>query len=328
MPNTRVRLLIAICALITMLLGASSAQASPDWSCPNVIGNGYVSSTCAYVTNRVLVFGDQPGVLGEGTIERTDTTVTTGSVYSYGGSYTENTDELIPYNAAAWTGFVRDTETPNSNDESGAVKFEATAAALKHASVRVFADHAHFLGDDHEARYSLTCSTDSFLTCSTPAVWMKNRDSFPGFIFDLTSIEGLASIETRPLIVKVLNMTDQPLARSGEVSMNGARRDEQVHDPATIAAGTDGRTAAGYYHFYRASSANDTVSINYIFADGAGATSLTGQEIGIDIKIGKDGSTDASSCATPSGGNATIECSVNVLGLADGILEAVVVVGV
>ena len=322
MPNTRVRLLIAICALITMLLGASAAQASPNASCPSVVGDGYSSSTCAYVTNRVLVFGDQPGVLGEGTIERTATTVTTGSVHS------QSPGGLIPYNAAAWTGFVRTTNSPNSNDESGSIKFEATAAALKHASVRVFADHAHFLGDDHEARYSLTCSTDSFLTCSTPAVWMKNRDSFPGFIFDLTSIEGLASIETRPLIVKVLNMTDQPLVRSGEVSTNGARRDEQVHDPATIAAGTDGRTAAGYYHFYRASSANDTVSINYIFADGAGATSLTGQEIGIDIKIGKDGSTDASSCATPSGGNATIECSVNVLGLADGILEAVVVVGV
>lgn len=309
------RIVIALLLLVGALIGSGTAQASPIESCPGFPGGINQTSICSYVTNRVLVFGNQPGVLGEGQIERTGAHAVTGD--SYGASAAST----LAYNASAWNFFG------SQHQVHGVATYAAPSGVLKGASVRVVANYKTFVNDDsHEDRYGLECNAATFLVCTTPGVWMKNRDY--SWHQMLTMVEGLASIESRPLVVKILNMTDQPLVRSTDVVMNNVRRDEQVADPATINAGTDGRTGAGYYHFYRNPSANDTVSFNYAFANGTDATALTGQEIGVDINISKDGTTDTSACTAPTGSSTTVECSVTVLGLADGILEAVVVVGV
>ena len=317
--SRHLRLLGVALAAGAALTGSTAAQASPIEQCPGHPGGSYITTVCAYVTNRALVFGAHPGVLTEGEVKRT------GAVALVKGEdYARSATSTLAYNASAWNFFAS-----IGSQEYGAygyVTYAATNNALNDASVRVVAYHDDFMGENHDSRYSLTCNAVTYLVCTTPAVWMKNRDY--SWYQTLMMVEGLASIETRPLVVKVLNMTDQPLVRSTELALNNVRRDEQVADPATIPAGTDGRTGVGYYHFYRNASAIDTASITYAFANGADATALTGQEIGININIAKDGTTDATSCTAPTGTSTNIECSVTVLGLADGILEAVVVVGV
>lgn len=312
------RLLIALLLLVGALIGSGSAQASPIVQCPGHPEGSYTTTVCAYVTNRALEFGTHPGVLTEGEIKRT------GALAINGENYAESAAATLAYNASAWNFFA--SKGYADAGAHGYVTYTATNSALKDATVRVVAYHDDFMGENHDSRYSLTCNTVTYLVCTTPAVWMKNRDY--SWYQPLRMVEGFASIETRPLVVKILNMTDQPLVRSTELALNNVRRDEQTADPETIPAGTDGRTRAGYYHFYRNPSANDTVSFNYAFADGTDATALTGQEIGIDISINKDGTTDQSSCTAPTGSSTNVECSMTVLGLADGILEAVVVVGV
>ena len=312
------RLLGVALAAGAALTGSTVAQASPIEQCPGHPGGTYDTTVCAYVTNRALTFGAHPGVLTEGEIKRT------GALAISGDNYAESAATTLAFNASAWNFFA--SRGYADAGAHGYVTYTATTSALEHANVRVVAYHDDFMGENHDSRYSLTCNSVTYLVCTTPAVWMMNRNY--SWYQPLRMVEGFASIETRPLVVKILNMTDQPLVRSTELALNNVRRDEQVADPATIPAGTDGRTGVGYYHFYRNASAIDTVSFTYAFANGADTTALTGQEIGIDINIAKDGTTDASSCSAPTGSSTNIECSVNVLGLADGILEAVVVVGV
>ena len=56
--------------------------------------------------------------------------------------------------------------------------------------------------------------------------------------------------------------------------------------------------------------------------------SLTGGALEFTINVAADGSTEASKCVPPTGLLQSVECSVTVIGIADGTLQALVAVGV
>ena len=116
--------------------------------------------------------------------------------------------------------------------------------------------------------------------------------------------------------------------RSTEAREDGLLRDTAVADPATIPAFANEALGAGYYHYFRDISRANSATVSYTFADGATSTSLTGGVIDIDIAVASDGKTEASSCKAPQGMSVTVQCSVTVIGSADGILTALVAVGV
>ncbi len=313
----------AVMGLLATVLSPTlaSGQSALQTACSTV---EYGTSMCAYVTNRVLVFGEKPGELQEGEITRSGTRNQSGNNSRF------STAAPIPFNLAGWNYFE-----PTWTTNAGAVisyRGVTEPLASRQVSVRAYLDE--FAEFSETKRFSLSCLDAEYLVCTTPDVWKTNREGSPVINWiaspfpRMQNAKGIASIESRPLIVKVLNMTDQPLVRAFEVRANGAIRDTQTADPETIRAGADGRTGAAYYHFYRDASRANSVALSYAFVDGAGATSLTGGVLDIDIAIDQDGTTEKSQCTVPSGGAVTIECSVTMLGLADGILQAVVTVGV
>ena len=306
------------------MLAPAAASASPCAAKgARVWNSGSSISVCSFVVNRTLVFGAKPGEIVQGAIERAGTRVEAGNQGA------ESTSGEFAWNHAAWNIFEYGFRNP-----VGTTWYRLLGVdGMSQHEVGVKADYNRFYLEGEFAR-GLTCVANGYLTCTAPAVW-SHSPAYEGCFGIFSCIErpvmmvdAPATIETRPLIVKILNMTDQPLVRSSNPSLTGVVRDERIEDPATIAAGTDGRTGAGYYHLLRDSSRADGVAMSYVFADGVGATSLTGRDLNIDIVVGEDGSTAQSSCSASSSGAVAIECDVKVLGDADGILEAVVTVGV
>ena len=309
--------MLVIALLASLGAGALPAHAAgvPEDECKFNPANDR-GSICAYVTNRVLSFGDQPGVLAGGAIIKGDVRVIRGVHAAQG-------PRDVPYNDASWDKFSPYTGFHGT----GVVAYRGADAGLTDARVEVRADQEPFEDNkEPEKRFGLTCEAQTFLVCEVPPVWMKNR--FGLAFAPISNVTGFATIESRPLIVKVLNMTDQPLVRSGDVRTNGVLRSTLVADPATIAASVNDRTGVGYYHFYRDADRSTSATFFYEFADGPTANSLTGGALEFTINVAADGSTEASKCVPPTGLLQSVECSVTVIGIADGTLQALVAVGV
>lgn len=321
--SARRALLLALFALAVLALGFGSAPAQaagiPEDDCKM---SGLNVSICAYVTNRVLQFGDQPGVLAGTGIEKSRVRVANGN-------HAEKGPRDVAYNDATYDSFSR-----AAFKLLGFMTFQGTAGPLSNAEVTVRADYDTFTDTDPDKRIGLTCEGASYFVCETSPVWMKNRTGDAAYNWVtggpklVSNVIGFASIESRPLIVKILNMTEQPLVRSGDVRTNGLLRSEEVADPATVAASVDDRTGVGYYHFYRDAERGNSATFLYEFADGTSSTSLTGGALEFTIDVAADGSTDASKCVPPTGILQNVECSVTVIGIADGTLQALVAVGV
>jgi hypothetical protein len=316
------RAVLVFALLASLGVGALPAHAAgiPEDECkmdPTVKG-----SICAYVTNRVLRFGDQPGVLAGAAVVKGDVRVIRGFHAAHG-------QRDIPYNDASWDKFG-----PRTIHGTGVTTYHGADAGLTDARVDVRADHEPFTDTDPNKRIGLTCEAQTFFVCETPPVWMKNRVGSAWYNWasggpqPVSNVIGFATIESRPLIVKVLNMTDQPLVRSGDVRTNGLLRSTLVTDPGTVAASIDDRTGVGYYHFYRDADHSTSATFFYEFANGPTATSLTGGALEFTVNVAADGSTDASKCVPPTGLLQSVECSVTVIGIADGTLQALVAVGV
>lgn len=315
-------LLLALLALAVLALGFGTAPAHaagiPEDECKM---SGLNVSICAYVTSRVLRFGDQPGVLVGTGIEKSQVRVANGN-------HAEKGPRDVAYNDATYDNF-----SLAAFKLLGFMTFQG-AGPLANAEVTVRADYGTFEDKDPDKRIGLTCEGASYFVCETYPVWMKNRtgDAAYNWITGgpklVNNVIGFASIESRPLIVKILNMTEQPLVRSGDIRTNGLLRSGEVDDPATVAASVDDRTGVGYYHFYRDADRGNSATFLYEFANGTTSTSLTGGALEFTIDVAADGSTDASKCVPPTGILQNVECSVTVLGIADGTLQALVAVGV
>lgn len=312
-----------LCASVMALLGVlAPASASARNPCPARALVADSTTICAFVTNRALVFGRTPGALVPGEINRAGTRVV------HGGFRSESKVDVIEWNESAWSVFGKAVRDP-----VGIASYRLLGIpGLSSSEVDVKADYNRFDLEGQFAR-GLTCGEPGYVVCRAAYVWSRTPSYTCLGIFTCTeqpvqTIDAPATIETRPMIVKILNMTNQPLQRVSEPSLTGVVRDVEIDDPATVAAGTDGRTGVGYYHLYRDAGRSNNVAVSYAFVDGVGETTLTGSVLDIDVVIGEDGSTEKSACTVPSGGAVTIECAVHVLGDEDGILEAVVTVGV
>lgn len=305
---SNLRFLGAVIALAIALAAlAPTASAATTESCP-IIG----TSACGVVTNRVMAFGTHGGVIGTTSIQRT------GAKEIGGWNFTGSSTAAFGWNASVWDGF----RMGSSTFPEGEITYGPVSGPLKDRVATVRMTWGDLKGDTQPA-YRLSCPRSTFLVCSTPLV---NGD---GWTYqNPQELIGLATIESRPLILKIANQTDQPLARSSEPRESALIRDTAVADPATIPALTDGLDGGGYYHYFRDTSKANNATMAYTFADGTGATSLTGGVITIDINVAADGSTSASSCKAPEGLAQTVQCKVTMLGTADGILTALVTVGV
>lgn len=322
MTRTRRHAVILIALLASLGAGALPAHAAgvPEDECkmdPTVAG-----SVCAYVTNRVLRFGDQPGVLAGAAVVKGDVRVIRGYHVAQG-------PRDVAYNDGSWDKF-----SPKAIHGTGVATYRGVDAGLTDARVEVRADHEPFTDTDPDKRIGLTCEAQTFFVCETYPVWIKNRVGSAWYNWasggpqPVSNAIGFATIESRPLIVKILNMTEQPLVRSGDIRTNGLLRSTLVVDAATVAASINDRTGVGYYHFYRDADRSTSSTFFYEFANGPTATSLTGGALEFTINVAEDGSTDASMCVPPTGLIQSVECSVTVIGIADGTLQALVAVGV
>lgn len=273
-----------------------------------------IFSVCSIVTNRLQVFGTRGGELLRTPMTKTGVRDIKG--YIAGGS-PKNTN--IAWNNGSWDSYYLGGSTRGA---SGVATFRATTGALQAHSMQVETDYTRWWkGDDRI--FSPSCPGGTYYACLLPKTYAYgDTNRGPAYV------TGYASVETRPLIVKVLNMTDQPLVRSTEARETGALRDTQVADPATIVAAGPRGPGAGYYHYFRDASVANAVTASYTFANGEGSTSLTGSVIDLNVQVDADGTTERSSCAVPEGGQVTIECSVTMLGISGGILTALVSVGV
>lgn len=276
--------------------------------------NDTIESVCAVVTNRLLVFGTKGGDLVHSPMVKTAVRDVKG--YIAGGS---PKDVSIAWNNGSWDSFYLGETTRGA---SGVATFRATTGALKSQSMTVDTDYIQWWSGDNR-QFSPTCPGSTYYGCLLPKSYSFGDSNRPP-----DKVTGYASIETRPLIVKVLNMTDQPLVRSTEARATGALRDEQVADPATVGAAGAGGPGVGYYHYFRDTTVPNSMTASYTFANGATSTALTGSVLDINVDVAADGKTDASSCSVPEGGQVTIQCSVTMLGLSDGVLTALVSVGV
>jgi len=308
------RIMLVFALLASLGVGALPAHAAgvPEDECkmdPTVKG-----TVCSYVTNRVLRFGDQPGVLAGASVVKGDVRVIRGYQEAQG-------PRDVSYNDASWDKF-----SPKAIHGTGVTMYRGVDAGLTDARVDVRADHEPFTDKEPDKRIGLTCEAQTFLVCELPPVWMKNR--FGLAWAPISNVTGFATIESRPLIVKVLNMTDQPLVRSGDVRTNGLLRSTLVADATTVSASINDRTGVGYYHFYRDADRSTSATFFYEFDNGPTANSLTGGALEFTVNVAADGSTDASKCVPPTGLLQSVECSVTVIGIADGTLQALVAVGV
>ncbi|MGI9186601.1 MAG: hypothetical protein ACR2J9_03610 [Gaiellales bacterium] len=306
--------------LAILLIGVASAQAAgtPEDECAMRASSLEAGSVCAYVTNRVLRFGDQPGVLAGANI-------TKDNVRTLRGDHRINGPATIDFNDATYDKFV--ASVVNS---TGLIDFRGSTGTLSDARVSVRADYEPFVDKDQEKLFSLTCESEHYLTCETYPVWMKNqtKSGWMGPPLDVRTVTAYATIESRPLIVKILNMTDQPLVRESAPRTHGMLRSERIGDPQTIAASIDDRTGVGYYHFYRDPDRAASATFFYEFADGAHVTTLSGGALEFTVNVAADGSTEMSKCTPPTGMLQNVECSVTMIGIADGTLTALVAVGV
>lgn len=301
-------LVLGMCG--ALVPGAMAADVKPS----DCDFNDTIESVCSVVTNRLHVFSAKGGELVHAPMVKTAVRDTKG--YIAGGS---PRNVSIAWDNGSWDSFYLGTTTRGA---AGVATFRATTGVLKDHSVNVETDFNQWWAGDNR-QFSPTCPGGSYYGCLLPKTYSFGDSNRPP-----AYVTGYASIETRPLIVKVLNMTDQPLVRSTEARATGALRDEQVADPATVGPTGEPGPGVGYYHYFRDTSVPNSMTASYTFADGPTSTALTGSVIDINVDVAADGKTDASSCSVPEGGQVTIQCSVTMLGLSDGILTALVSVGV
>lgn len=309
-PAIRKFLLVAVVAGAGMLAfgGTASAATADDCSYAQAFG------VCTVVTNRMELFSANGGQFQTGKLQKT-------GEQAVRENWQSGTTDAFDWNGSAIGVFTGSSSTGSIDGPAGNATYRAMGGGLQGATVKVET------GWDTLTRpgYAPTCPTATYLVCIVSKTWEKQLDNGQS----PRQIVGLATIETRPLIVKIMNLTDQPLVRSSEARGTGVLRDQSLSPrPATVPALADGLSGTGYYHYYRDASVSNNVTMSYTFANGATATTLTGGVLDINVDVAADGTTGASACTPPEGLALTVECKVTMLGSADGILMALVSVGV
>lgn len=285
--------------------GTASAVTPADCSFPQTWG------VCGVVTNRIWAFGWNGGTLTTTKIWQTGETTSNGN-------WVGRSWGAFDWNESSWNSW----SAASVNNKLGGDATYTASGTLGAVPVKVATKHGELAGLN-DPKFALSCPNATYLVCVLPKVWEKQINSQP------QEFTGLATIESRPLIIKILNLTDQPLERSSEARGTGVLRDTATSErPRSVPALADGLAGTGYYHYYRDASVANNVTMSYTFADGVTAKTLTGGVLDINVDVAADGTTGASACTPPEGLPLTVECKVTMLGTADGVLTALVSVGV
>ena len=309
---------VVVMGLLLAAFGAQSAfghegdgHYGADCSGPNAQFGFVQASVCGVVTNRIKGFDAHGGhLLGNQTLQITHINET-HSTYGGGAAYKDGAVSIVkPWNTSWWQWF---------DGDRGITSFTPAGGALN-TPVSVKYDWENMNGFK-EGTYTMTCPEQTYLVCQTPEVYSHKVAKF------VHNLEGYASIESRPLIIKIINQTDQPLVRPIEARTTGLLRDNQVADPKTISAMHNGHVGNGYYHFYRDSSQANNATVSYTFAAGTEGSALTHGVLDINIDVDGAGDTTKSTCRAPEGLDVTVQCAVTMIGSADGILTAIVSIG-
>ncbi|MGI9188255.1 MAG: hypothetical protein ACR2J9_12205 [Gaiellales bacterium] len=302
----RLLLCVGVCTIVlTGAAGSASAVMPSDCQFPQTWG------VCGVVTNRVWAFGSTGGMLQTTNVWQTGESTSSGNWVGRSWS-------AFGWNESSWNSW---SAASNSSTNGGDVSYIASGT-LGASPVKVQTQFGNLSGAT-DPKFTLNCPSATYLVCVLPKVWERKINANP------TQFTGLATLESRPLIIKILNLTDQPLVRSSEARGTGVLRDTGVSiRPATVPAVTDELAGTGYYHYFRDASVANNVTMSYAFADGATSTVLTGGVLDINVDVAADGTTGASACTPPEGLSLTVECKVTMLGTADGVLTALVSVGV
>ena len=171
-PLRRIAAAVSLALMAIMLaVGLPSAHAAgiPEDECKM---SGLNVSICAYVTNRVLRFGDQPGGLVGTGIEKSRVRVANGNHAVKG-------PRDVAYNDATYDDF-----SIAAFKVLGFMTFQGTAGPLSNAEVTVRADYDTFKDTDPDKRIGLTCEGASYFVCETYPVWMKNRTGDAAYLDD------------------------------------------------------------------------------------------------------------------------------------------------
>ena len=272
-------------------------------------------NVCGVITNRTLGFNTRGGDLSTTQHLQVTNFVGTKATYVDGSKVGD-----ITWNQSVWESFR------SGGRESGLTHIETTGGALHHGGVLhhkpVAVDFSWMnMNGRNSGSFAMLCPETTYLVCRTPEVFSHEVST------NVPDITGFASIESRPLIVKIINQTDQPLVRSTQAYTTNLMRDLQVADPETINAMHNGRVGNGYYHFYRDSSKVNNATVSYTFAAGTEGTALTHGVLDIDIVVDEAGNTTTSTCRAPEGLDVTVQCVVTMIGSAEGILTAIVSIG-
>ena len=288
--------------------GTASAATTDDCTYGQALG------ICTVVTNRVEVFGSTGGQLQTQKLQKVGEQATRGN-------WQGGTPEAFDWNGSAISVFTANSSTDSVDGPAGNVSYRVMGGSIGGSTVKVETGWDTMIGPN----YAASCPTATYLVCVASPTWEKQiaKGQSP------REIIGLVTIESRPLIIKIMNLTDQPLERSSEARGTGVFRDSSIYPrPATVPALADGLAGTGYYGYYRDVSVANNVTMSYTFADGTSSKTLTGGVLDINVDVASDGKTGASACTPPEGLPITVECKVTMLGNADGILMALVSVGV
>lgn len=296
-------------ALGVGLIGGSASAATTD-NCTY----GQAVGICTVVTNRVEVFGSTGGQLQTQKLQKIGEQATREN-------WQGGTTEAFDWNGSAISVFTANSANMDIKGPAGNVTYRAMGSGLAGSTVKVETGWDTMIGPS----YAPSCPTATYLVCVASPTWEKQISNGQS----PQQITGLVTIESRPLIIKIINLTDQPLVRSSEARGTGVLRDASIYPrPANVPALADGLAGTGYYGYYRDVSVANNVTMSYTFADGATSKTLTGGVLDINVDVASDGKTGASACTPPEGLPLTVECKVTMLGNADGILMALVSVGV
>ena len=296
--NKALLLVVAIGALLT-LAATAHAQATFQVGLPTncLVGDGAIGgarpqgSYCALVENKARAFGVQGALTGMA-LERTNVTMSKG-LWLGGSSAAGNPGSF-------WASMFN-----NGFGLLGTAFYAPPAGPLASDPVEIQ------LGDSGSSTRHAKCINIRYFSCEIPET---TQEVVAGMTRGQSTL-AVVIVQSHPVILKIVNQTDQRLTRSTQLRLAGFVQDTASTNDAlaqSIAPLQGSQQGQAYYHLYRDQSVADNATVSYQFAAG-GTGVLTGAILNIDLSIATDGVAKGS-CSADQGLNVNLTCSVAVLG--------------
>lgn len=297
-PATCLRLAASVLALVTLCLmaapsGAQTFEVGLPSDCSAAVSNQSNPhlDLCLLVENRTRQYGVQ-GTLGGMALRRTDVEMSKGSWA--GGSSTATSP------GSFWARFG-----PGFTGLLGVVSYAPATGPLAGSPVRIQ------IGESGSRTRLATCVTVRYFACEIPETAQPLAG---GNILGQVPV-AVAIVENRPVILKIINQTDQPLTRSTDLRLTGFVQDTESTNDALargIAALRGSQQGQAYYHLFQDLSTDNNATVEYQFSSG-GTGVLTGGIIGMSITIDRNG-VATGTCNPPQGLLVNVSCAVRILG--------------